>query len=251
MQKGFKKDLLKILKNHRNLQRSALKVNKDNLKNFRSDSEPPRGFPKSFEDASEGEIKFKTFNKDLNEDQLETEWTQLRLKKTQQRLFQHIIYNYAQKENFYFKFFSFFKSVIYSLQDFNLWIKKMQKETEAETHLKKYWFNVKSFLWYQKILYLSKDYTLLTEVIKKHYDDFYMKHFKYEKTFKIIWRKIFWPVIHNDIQQYVKKYEICQRIKVLKQRFYRFLTVLPWFIILFREIFLNFIIKLPSSTLNE
>ena len=127
----------------------------------------------------------------------------------------------------------------------------MQKEAEAEIHLKRYWFNVKNLLWYQKALYLSKDYTLLTEVMKRHHNNLYAEHFKYKKTFKIIQRKIFWPAMHSDIQQYVKECKICQRIKVLKQRPYRFLIALLWFIIFFQKISLNFIIKLSFNTLNE
>ena len=86
--------------------------------------------------------------------------------------------------------------------------------------------------------------------MKRHHDDPYAEHFRYKKTLKIIQRKVFWPAMHSNIQQYVKKCEICQRIKILKQRLYRSLTALPQSIILFREIFLNFIVKLPSSTPN-
>ena len=54
----------------------------------------------------------------------------------------------------------------------------------------------------------------------------------------------------SNIQQYIKKCEICQRIKVLKWKPYRSLTALPQPTILFKEISLNFIIKLPFSTLD-
>ena len=120
MQKGPKEGLLKILKGHRDLQKPTPKMSRDNLKDFRSNSEPPRGPPESFEDASEGEVKSKALSEDFNEDQLEAEWVQLRPKEMQQRLFQHIIHNYAQKKNLYFKSSFSFKSVVHSLQDFNL-----------------------------------------------------------------------------------------------------------------------------------
>ena len=70
-------------------------MSRDNLKNFKNNSEPSEDSLKSFEDASEGEIKFKALSENLNEDQLEAEWAQLRPEEVQQRLFQHIIYNYA------------------------------------------------------------------------------------------------------------------------------------------------------------
>ena len=73
MQKRFKEGLLKILKDYENLQRSALKMNKNDLKNFRSNSESSEGPLKSFKDASEGKIEFRAFSEDFNEDQLKAE----------------------------------------------------------------------------------------------------------------------------------------------------------------------------------
>ena len=94
-------------------------------------------------------------------------------------------------------------------------------------HLKRYQFDAKGLLQYQEVLYLFKNYALLTEVMKRHHDDPYAGHFVYEKTFKIIQKKVFWPAMHSDIQQYVKKCEVCQRIKIPRQRPYRFLAALP------------------------
>ena len=74
MQERSREGLLEILKGHRDLQGPAPKVGRDNLKDFESDSEPPRGPPESFEDTSEEEVKPKNLSEDLNEDQLETEW---------------------------------------------------------------------------------------------------------------------------------------------------------------------------------
>ena len=69
MQKG-PKGLLQILKDYRDLQGPALKVDENNLNNFRSNSEPSENLFKSFKNASEGEIK----PKDSSKDQLEAKW---------------------------------------------------------------------------------------------------------------------------------------------------------------------------------
>ena len=74
MQEGPKKGLLKILKGHRDLQRSAPKADRDNLNDFRSNLKFSEGLFKSFKDASEGEVKSQDSSEDLNEDQLKTEW---------------------------------------------------------------------------------------------------------------------------------------------------------------------------------
>ena len=68
MQKRFKEDFVKILKDYRDLQRSAPKVNRDNLNNFRSNLEFSKDFIESFVNAFKRKIKFKNFNKNLNED---------------------------------------------------------------------------------------------------------------------------------------------------------------------------------------
>ena len=180
------KGLLKILKSHEDLQRPALKIDGNNLNNFRNSLKPLRNPLESFENTSEREVEPKDSSEDLNKDQLEAEWAWLRPEKMQVSLLQHIIHNYAWKENLYFKSFSFFKFIIHSLQNFNSWIKKIQKKTEAEIYLKKYQFNAESFLQYQETLYLSKNYALLTKVIKRHHDNFYAEHFKYKKIIKII-----------------------------------------------------------------
>ena len=86
MQEGPKEGLLKILKGHENLWRSALKMGRDDLNDFESDSEPLKGPLKNFEDASEGEVEPWDFNGDFNENQLETEWDWLRSERAQQRL---------------------------------------------------------------------------------------------------------------------------------------------------------------------
>ena len=250
IQKG-PKDLLKILKSHEDLQGSAPKAGGDDLNDFENDLKPLRGPLESFEDASEGEVEPKNPSGDLDGDQLEAEWAWLRPERMQQRLSWHIICDYVQGENPYSEPSSSFKSIVHSLQDFDPWTKKMQKEAEAEMYLKRYWFNVKSLLWYQKALYLPRDYALLTEMMKRHHNNLYVRHFEYEKTFKIIQRKIFWPAMYSNIQQYVKECEVCQRTKVPKQRPYRSLMTLPQPTIPFKKISLNFIIKLPSSMLNE
>ena len=74
MQKESREGLLKILKGHRDLQKPASKMGRDDLNNFRSNSEPSKSSFKSFENASEGEVESKDSSEDLNENQLEAEW---------------------------------------------------------------------------------------------------------------------------------------------------------------------------------
>ena len=73
MQEGPKKDLLKILKGCRDLQKSALRAGRDNLNDFKSNSESSEGILESFKDASEGKIESQDSNEDFNEDQLKAE----------------------------------------------------------------------------------------------------------------------------------------------------------------------------------
>ena len=68
IQKRLKKGLLKILKNHKNLQEFTLKADENNLNNFRSNSKSLENFFKSFKNALKRKIKSKDFNEDFNED---------------------------------------------------------------------------------------------------------------------------------------------------------------------------------------
>ena len=120
MQKRPREGLLKILKGYEDLQGSAPKVSRDNLKDFESDLEPSRGPLENFEDASEGEVKSRAPSGDLNGDQLEAEWARLGPKGAQQRLSQYTIHDYVQGENLYFKPSSFFKFIVCLHQDFDL-----------------------------------------------------------------------------------------------------------------------------------
>ena len=137
MQEGSK-GLLKILKGYEDLWKPAPKAGRDNLNDFRSSLKSPEDLLESFKDASEGEIKSRDSSGDLDGNQFKAKWAWLGSERVQQRLSQHIICDYVWEENFYFKFFSFFKSVVCLLQDFDLWIKKMWEEAEAEMYLKGY-----------------------------------------------------------------------------------------------------------------
>ena len=71
MQKRFKKDFLKILKGYENLQESVLKISKNNLNDFRNNSEFLKGSFKSFKDTLKEEVESKDFSEDLNKNQFE------------------------------------------------------------------------------------------------------------------------------------------------------------------------------------
>ena len=73
MQKGSKEDLLKILKDYRNLQGFTPKINEDNLNDFKSNSESLENIFESFKNASEREIEPQDSSEDLNGDQLKAE----------------------------------------------------------------------------------------------------------------------------------------------------------------------------------
>ena len=73
MQKRPKEDFLKILKGYEDLQKSALKIDINNLNDFRNNSESSKNFFNSFKNASERKIELKDFSEDFNENQFKTE----------------------------------------------------------------------------------------------------------------------------------------------------------------------------------
>ena len=73
------------------------------------------------------------------------------------------------------------------------------------------------------------------------------EHFETQKTLNLIQKKYHWIVCAKQIKTYVKTYNVCQRIKVSRHKFYEKLSSLLIFKVLWKKIFMNFVIDLSSS----
>ena len=74
-----------------------------------------------------------------------------------------------------------------------------------------------------------------------------IEHFKIQKILNLIQKKYFWFACAKQMKAYVQRCNVCQRIKVLRHKFYKKLNSLSVSEISWKEIFINFIIDLLSS----
>ena len=80
------------------------------------------------------------------------------------------------------------------------------------------------FCWKNKWYIFSN--LLKRKLLKQNHDDFYAKHFDYNKIFDLIKKKYFWTDINKNVKQYVEFCMTCRKIKTVKHRFYEFLNFL-------------------------
>ena len=75
------------------------------------------------------------------------------------------------------------------------------------------WQDISDVLYYQSLPYIPE--VIQTKLISKHYDDPLVDHFGIEKTHKLAGRKYYWPTFCHDVEDYVKRYDICLASKVV------------------------------------
>lgn len=59
-----------------------------------------------------------------------------------------------------------------------------------------------------------------TELISKHYDNLLIRHFRINKTQKLITQKYYQPTLRADIGSYNKGSNICLTLKIVKYKPY-------------------------------
>ncbi len=66
---------------------------------------------------------------------------------------------------------------------------------------------------YQGLSYVSK--VIRSELISRHYDDPLVGHFGIEKSWELIARKYYWPILRRDVETYVKGCNVCLASKAV------------------------------------
>ena len=105
----------------------------------------------------------------------------------------------------------------------------------------------KGYLWYDNKITIPDEEELRTETIRRNHDTPQAGHGGTAKNLELISRSYYWPKIREDIKQYVKNCEICQRTKTTRHAPYGLLKPLeapgrPW-----ESIAMDFIAGLPES----
>jgi len=71
-------------------------------------------------------------------------------------------------------------------------------------------------LWYQGKIWIAKDERIRTSLIAKHHEPPQEGHGGTAKTTELISRRYYWLNIREDIKQFIKNCDTCQRTKVVQ-----------------------------------
>ena len=124
----------------------------------------------------------------------------------------------------------FLQKLIQILQDCNIFIAERCKaleitasKTKCRISVRKsiLWIvNFKDLLFYKKQIYVLKEESVRAELLKHHYDDVLVRHFKVKRTLELIDCKYYWSDMSKDVKNYIFSYNICQRVKVSRHCLY-------------------------------
>ena len=65
------------------------------------------------------------------------------------------------------------------------------------------------------------------ELIGRHHNDLLACHFGIKKTCELLAQKYYWPTLYQNVEAYVKGYDICLALKAVRHKPYGDLQPLP------------------------
>lgn len=101
---------------------------------------------------------------------------------------------------------------------------------------------------HRRMAYVPQDYAVRAEIMKICHDDPTAGHFGQKRTLKLVQRKYYWPNMSQDVSEYVKGCDICQRTKARRTKSAGEMQALTQPSKPFESITMDFITDLPPST---
>ena len=105
---------------------------------------------------------------------------------------------------------------------------------------------VDGVLHHQSLLFVPK--VIQIELISHNYNDSQAGYFGIKTTRKLLAQKYFWPFLQYNIETYVKSYNVCLALKVVKHKLYSDLQYLPVPTYWWKDLSIDFVTELPIST---
>ena len=87
-----------------------------------------------------------------------------------------------------------------------------------------------------------------TELISRHHDNLLAGHFGIKKTRKLVARKYYWPTLRHDVNDYVKRCDVCLASKAVRHKPYGNLQSLLVPTHYWKDLSIDFVTGLPIST---
>ncbi|GAB7336849.1 hypothetical protein MBLNU13_g00019t1 [Cladosporium sp. NU13] len=125
---------------------------------------------------------------------------------------------------------------------------KSHRKGQRKTNWK---FDEDGLLRYGSKLFIPNAPAVRMEVIATNHDSKLAGHFGKAKTVQMVSRSVYWPGLHEDVQEYVRTCAVCQRCKTVRTLPQGALEPLPVPKTIWEEISLDFITKLPPSMMGE
>ena len=145
-----------------------------------------------------------------------------------------------------------FKSLyIVSIGGMRLRLQELQDGNEHACKLRagqlaKDWQNIDGVLHHQGLPYVSE--IIRAEFISRHHDDPLAGHFGIKKTCELVAQKYYWPTLCHDIEDYVKRCNVCLALKAVRHKPYGDLQFLPIPTHRWKDLSMDFAIDLPVLT---
>ena len=112
--------------------------------------------------------------------------------------------------------------------------------------LTKDWQDLDDVLHHQSLPYVSK--IIRVELISRHHNDPLADHFGIEKTHELVAQKYYWPTLCYDVEDYVKRCDVCLASKIVQHKLYGDLQSLPVPTHRWKDLSIDFVTGLPVLT---
>lgn len=86
------------------------------------------------------------------------------------------------------------------------------------------------------------------ELISKHHDNPLIGYFRIKKSWEFVAQKYYWSILKANVKSYIKRYNICLILKVVRHKPYGDLQFLLIPIYWWKNLSINFVIDLPISS---
>ena len=123
---------------------------------------------------------------------------------------------------------------------------KLARKFRAEQPVKDGWENINGMLHHQGLFYVSE--IIWIELISRHHDNLLAGHFGIEKTRKLVAWKYYWLTLYHNIDNYVKRCNICLASKAVWYKPYNDLQSLPVPTHGWKNLSMDFVTDLPILT---
>ena len=105
------------------------------------------------------------------------------------------------------------------------------------------WDNIDDVLHHQDLSYVPE--IIRTELFSRHYNDSLVGHFEIEKTRELVAQKYYWPTLRRDVEDYIRRYDVCLASKAVRHKPYGALQYLPVPTYRQKDLSMDFVTGLP------